>query len=154
MPAIVATADVGRPAAEVFAYTTDPTRFPEWQAGVASGRLDGDGHAGVGARCITVRRIGGAERPSTAELVRLEPPRAWAVRGLDGPIRAAVDVTVEPLDANRSRVAIAVDFTGHGIGKLLVPLVVRREARKEMPANLARLKDRLEDGAHASGGAP
>jgi hypothetical protein len=148
MPPIVAAADVDRPAADVFAYATDPTRFPEWQAGVVSGRLVGDGGGEVvGARCITVRCIGGAERPSTSELVRLEPPRAWAVRGLDGPIRAAVDVTVEPLGAERSRVAIAVDFTGHGIGKLLVPLVVRREARKEMPANVARLKERLEAGA-------
>jgi hypothetical protein len=66
------------------------------------------------------------------------------VRGIDGPIRAAVDVTVEPLGADRSRVSIAVDFAGHGIGKLLVPLVARRQARKEMPANLARLKERLE----------
>jgi uncharacterized protein YndB with AHSA1/START domain len=146
MPPIVATAEVDRPAADVFAYTTDPTRFPEWQAGVVSGHLDGGGD-GIGARCITVRRIGGAERPSTSELVRLEPPRAWAVRGLDGPIRAAVDVTVEPLGADRSKVAIAVDFTGHGIGKLLVPLIVRRQASREMPANLARLKKRLEDGA-------
>jgi uncharacterized protein YndB with AHSA1/START domain len=145
MPPVVATAEIDRPAADVFAYTTDPTRFPEWQAGVVSGRLDGGD--GVGARCTTVRRIGGAERPSTSELVRLEPPRAWAVRGLDGPIRAAVDVTVEPLGADRSRVAIAVDFTGRGIGKLLVPLLVRREARREMPANLARLKERLEAGA-------
>jgi uncharacterized protein YndB with AHSA1/START domain len=141
VPPIVATAVVDRPAADVFAYTTDPTRFPEWQAGVVSGRMDGDE---VGARCVTVRRIGGAERPSTSELVQLEPPRAWAVRGTDGPIRAAVDVTVEPLGADRSKVAIAVDFTGRGIGRLLVPLVVRREARKEMPANLARLKERLE----------
>jgi hypothetical protein len=37
-----------------------------------------------------------------------------------------------------------VDFTGHGIGKVLVPLVVRREARAEMPANLATLKERIE----------
>jgi hypothetical protein len=29
---------------------------------------------------------------------------------------------------------------------VLVPLVVRREARKEMPANLAALKQRLEIG--------
>lgn len=143
MAPIVATAEVERSAADVFAYATDPTRFAEWQAGVVSGRMDG-GSARVGARCVTVRRIGGAERPSTSELVRLEPSRAWAVRGLDGPIRAAVDVTVEPLGDARSRVAIAVDFAGHGIGKVLVPLVVRREARKEMPANLARLKERLE----------
>jgi hypothetical protein len=57
-----------------------------------------------------------------------------------------VDVTVEPLTDLRSRLTIAVDFEGHGIGKVLVPLVVRREARKEMPANLAALKQRLETG--------
>jgi hypothetical protein len=35
-------------------------------------------------------------------------------------------------------------FAGHGIGKLLVPLVVRPNARKEMSANIARLKQQLE----------
>jgi uncharacterized membrane protein len=143
VPPILATAEVDRPAEEVFAYATDPARFPEWQAGVVSGHMDGVG-TGVGARCISVRRIGGAERASTSELVHVDPPRSWSVRGIDGPIRAAVDVTVEAISAKRSRVSIGVDFTGHGIGKLLVPLVVRREARKEMPANLARLKDSLE----------
>jgi carbon monoxide dehydrogenase subunit G len=143
VPPILATAEVDRPADEAFAYATDPVRFPEWQAGVVSGHMDG-GETGVGARCVTVRRIGGAERPSTSELVHADQPRTWSVRGIDGPIRAAVDVTVEPLGADRSRVSIAVDFAGHGIGKLLVPLVVRRQARKEMPANLARLKERLE----------
>lgn len=143
MPPILATAEVDRPAEEVFAYATDPARFCEWQAGVVSGHMDGEG-AGLCGRCITVRRIGGAERASTSELVHVDPPRTWSVRGIDGPIRAAVDVTVEHIGADRSRVSIAVDFTGHGIGRLLVPLVVRREAHKEMPANLARLKERLE----------
>src|SRR3954469_23575256 len=144
MPPIVTTAEVDRPAEDVFAYATDPTRFAEWQNGVVSGRMDGGNSPAVGAHCVTVRRIGGSERASTSELAQLDPPRAWGVRGLDGPIRAGVDVTVEPLDAVRSRIAIAVDFEGHGIGKLLVPLIVRRQARKEMPANLARLKQRLE----------
>ena len=145
MPPITVSTEVDRPAEAAFAYVTDPSRFPEWQAGVVSGHLDGsDGGPGVGARCVTVRRIGGTERASTSELVRLDPPRAWAVRGLDGPIRAAVDVTVEPLGADRSTVAIAVDFTGHGIGKVLVPLLVRRQARREMPANIGRLKERIE----------
>jgi hypothetical protein len=48
-------------------------------------------------------------------------------------------------NGRRSRVTIELDFDGHGVGKLLVPLVVRREARKEMPANLLALKERLED---------
>ena len=42
---------------------------------------------------------------------------------------------------------IEVDFEGHGIGKLLVPLVVRRQAAKEMPTNLQTLKERLEGSA-------
>ncbi|MEP6648506.1 MAG: SRPBCC family protein [Lapillicoccus sp.] len=143
---MVTSIEVGRPAEEVFAYATDPTRFVEWQQGVVGGHMDsGDGRGpAVGDVCVTIRRIGGAERPATSRLVALEPPRAWAVRGIDGPIRAAVDVTVEPLAATGSRLTIAVDFEDHGIGKILVPLMVRREARKEMPGNLANLKIRLE----------
>jgi hypothetical protein len=43
-----------------------------------------------------------------------------------------------------SRLTITVDFEGHGIGKLLVRLLVRRQAQKEMPANVANLKRHLE----------
>jgi hypothetical protein len=68
----------------------------------------------------------------------------WGVRGVDGPIRASVDVTVESLAKSLTQLTISVDFEGHGIGKVLVPLVVRRQARKEMPTNLAALKQRLE----------
>jgi hypothetical protein len=88
----------------------------------------------------------------TSEVTHIDPPRTWGVRGIDGPIRAAVDVTVDPLDGEeRSRVTIAIDFTGHEIGKLLVPLVVRPQARNEMPTNLQRLKERLEGGCCVSG---
>jgi hypothetical protein len=100
----------------------------------------------VGAKWVTTRRIGGVSRPSTSELVHIDPPRAWGVRGTDGPIRAAVDVLVEPVTGSRSRLTISVDFTGYGIGKILVPLMVRREARKEMPDNIAALKRLIEEG--------
>jgi hypothetical protein len=150
MPPIVTSADIERPAAEVFAYATDPTRFSEWQKGVVDGYLDGPANGtqtpAVGAKCVTTRRIGGSTRPSTSELVHIDPPKAWGVRGIDGPIRAAVDVVVEPVTDSRSRLTISVDFTGHGIGKILVPLIVRREARKEMPDNMAALKRRMETG--------
>ena len=106
--------------------------------------MDSPGPPAVGARCLTTRRIGGAERPSTSQVTHVDPPRAWGVRGVDGPIRAIVDLTVEPLTDSRSRLTIAVDFEGHGIGKVLVPLIVRREARAEMPTNLAALKNRTE----------
>jgi hypothetical protein len=80
--------------------------------------------------------------------VTVSPPRSWAVRGVDGPVRGMVKGTVEPLDDNaRSRVTIELNFEGHGIGMLLVPLVVRRQAQKELPTNLRNLKERLESGA-------
>lgn len=81
----------------------------------------------------------------TTEIIEYDPPHRWADRGLDGRIRAIVAVTVEPLsDRSRSRLTIALDFAGHGIGKLLVPLVVRRQAAREMPEHMSRLKQRLE----------
>lgn len=148
MPPIITSAEIDRPAAEVFAAATDPARFKDWQKGVVDGHMDGpaDGSQppAAGARCVTTRRIGGAERPSISELVRYDPPKAWGVQGIDGPIRATVDVLVEPLTDSRSRLTISVDFTGHGIGKVLVPLMVRREARKEMPENMAALKQLIE----------
>src|SRR6266699_90072 len=150
MAPIVTSAEIGRPAAEVFAYATDPARFSQWQEGVVDGHMDGPADdtqtPAVGAKCVTTRRIGGANRPSPAELVHIDPPRTWGVRGTDGPIRAAVDVLVEPVTGSRSRLTISVDFTGYGIGKILVPLMIRREARKEMPANMTALKQKMEAG--------
>jgi len=69
---------------------------------------------------------------------------------MEGPIRATGQRQRRALDQRtRSRVTIDIDFEGHGIGKVLVPLLVRRGAQKEMPENLRRLKQRLESGASA-----
>jgi uncharacterized protein YndB with AHSA1/START domain len=144
MAPVVASIEVARPPGEVFAYVTDPTTFPEWQQGVVSGHLDGV-PTRVGSRCTTIRKIGGAEREVHTEITECDPPRRWADRGIDGPIRAIVAVTVQPLaNGSHSRVTIEVDFTGHGIGKLLVPLVVRRQAAGEMPENMRRLRQVLQ----------
>jgi uncharacterized protein YndB with AHSA1/START domain len=144
MAPVTVSTDIDRSAADVFAYATDPTRFHEWQNGVVDGHMANTGVPKVGDRCLTSRRIGGAVRPSTSKVTHIDPPHRWGVHGVDGPIRAIVDVTVEPLDEARSRLTIAVDFEGHGIGKVLVPLMVRRQAAKEMPANLTALKQQLE----------
>jgi uncharacterized protein YndB with AHSA1/START domain len=144
MGSIVTKVDVERKADEVFAYVTDPDHFPEWQANVTGGHLEG-GEPVVGAKCLTRRKIGGRERDVTSRLTVFDPPRSWAVHGEDGPIRATVNVTVEPIaDRDASTVTIDLDFEGHGIGKLLVPLMVVPQSRREMQANLARLKTNLE----------
>lgn len=144
MAPIVSTIEIARPPEEVFPYVIDPSTFPEWQRGVASGRMDA-APLGVGSKCTTMRKIGGGEREIVTEITAYEPPRRWADHGISGPIRALVEVLVEPLDGGaRSRVTIELDFEGHGIGKALVPLFVRRQAEREMPVNMANLKQRLE----------
>jgi uncharacterized protein YndB with AHSA1/START domain len=151
MAPIVTSIEIARSQAEVFSYVTDPSTFSEWQAGVMSGSIEGGKSATVGSKCTTVRRIGGAERAVASEVTKVDPPASWAVHGVDGPIRAIVDVTVEPLsESARSRVTIELEFEGHGIGKLLVPVFVRRQARNEMVANCQRLKERLEATSSAS----
>ena len=41
---------------------------------------------------------------------------------------------------------LELDLQGHGLGKLIAPLA-RRDARKQVPQDQARLKERLESGA-------
>jgi carbon monoxide dehydrogenase subunit G len=143
--AISTSIEVDRPAPEVFAYVTDPSRFSEWQNGVVDGHHVGRIPASVGDKCVNTRKIGMAKRQVTSEITRIDPPRSWSVRGVGGPVRAAVDVHVEPTGGGeRSKVTITLDFDGHGIGRLLVPLVIRPQAAKEMSANMRRLKQRLE----------
>jgi uncharacterized protein YndB with AHSA1/START domain len=143
MATIVTEVEVARTADEVFAYVTDPDHFGEWQANVTGGHLEG-GEPVVGALCLTRRRIGGRERDVTSRLTLFDPPREWSVRGEDGPIRATVKVSVLPVTPTSSKVRIDLDFEGHGLGKLLVPLVVVPQSRKEMQRNMVRLKANLE----------
>jgi hypothetical protein len=60
-------------------------------------------------------------------------------------VRGNVRGRVEPLDNDtRSRVTIELELEGHGIGRLLLPLFVRRKAQEEMPRNMQLLKNHLE----------
>src|SRR5579864_9752220 len=116
MAPITASVEVACSPQTTFAYVTDPSRFGEWQENVTAGHMDGAGPHGVGAICHTTRRIGFAERPVTSEITHVDRPRTWTVRGIDGPIRARVNVTVGALDdPHRSALTISIDFEGHGI---------------------------------------
>ena len=143
MAPIITTVEIDRPPEVVFPYVIDPRTFPAWQLAVLKGTLDRG--VDVGAICSTTRKIGGGPREIHSRITEYDPPNRWADHGIDGPIRGVVSVDVRPLDdGRRSRVTLTVDFEGHGIGKVLIPLVVRRQAAREMPSNARRLKAVLE----------
>jgi uncharacterized protein YndB with AHSA1/START domain len=148
MAPIVASVEISRTPEDVFAYITDPSHLPEWQESVVRVKTDASAPTGGGSRSVITRRVGPREIDMTTEIAGLDPPTSWRVRGVDGPVRGNVKGTIEPLDDGaRSRVTLDLDFEGHGIGKLLVPLVVRRQAQKELPMNVQKLKERLESAA-------
>jgi uncharacterized protein YndB with AHSA1/START domain len=148
MPAIKESVDIARRPEDVFSYVTDPSHLPEWQESAVSVRPVGDALLGVGSRVVITRRIGRREIPMTTEVTELDPPRSWRLDGVDGPVRGHVKGTIEPLgDGERSRLTLSLDFETHGIGRLVVPLVLRPYARKEMPRNEQTLKTLLEGGA-------
>jgi uncharacterized protein YndB with AHSA1/START domain len=146
MGAIVETIEIARRPEDVFSYVTDASQFPDWQESVVAARREDDAPLAVGARTLVTRRVGRRAVSTTEEVTELHRPRRWGFRGVGGiPVTGIANGTIEPLDGGkRSRVTIALEFEGHGIGRLLVPLVVRRQARKQLPRTQQQLKVMLE----------
>lgn len=139
MSKLVSTLDIARPPEEVFAFATDPLRFPRWQRDVLEVHMLGE------KRFATIRRFAGAERTQVQEITHSDPPHFWGARGTDGPIRASATITIEPIaEGMASRVTFTLDFEGHGMGVPLLP-VVRRQAAKSAPFSYRNLQELLEN---------
>ena len=147
MAPIIHSVEIARSPQDVFAYMDDLARHGEWQDTIVSTRVDTEGPTRVGTRATDTRRVPGGQRAIGYEITEHDPPRKAAFRGVDGPVRPVGTVTVEPVgDGSRSRLTLQLDFEGHGLGILLTP-IVRSQARRQVPKDHARLKERLETGA-------
>lgn len=147
MAPITNSVEIARSPEDVFAYVTDTSRFTEWQVAVVSTRLLDDGPMKVGSKLSLTRKMGKREQTFTTELTEWNPPQSYAFRGIDGPVRPIGKGKLEPVDeGKRTRFTFEIDFEGHGIGKVLVPLVVKRQAKTEIVESHEALKKRLEGG--------
>jgi uncharacterized membrane protein len=147
MAPFTASIDVDRSQEDVYAYLSDLGRHGEWQSQIQEVTVETEGPTRVGTRARERRKPAhGPATTTTYEITEMEPPRKAGFRGIDGPVRVAGTVTVEPAGEG-SRVTLDIDLTAHGlIGKLLTP-IARRELRKQVPLDQQRLKERLEAGA-------
>jgi uncharacterized membrane protein len=143
---IVETTEINRTPQEVFAYLDQLDRHGEWQANIVSTKVETEGATRVGSRATDRRRVPGGQRDITYEITEYDPPRRVSFQGVNGPVRPRGTVTVEPAGESASRYRIEFDLVGHGLGKLIAPLA-RRDARRRIPEDLARFKQRLEAGA-------
>ncbi|MGI8631885.1 MAG: SRPBCC family protein [Solirubrobacterales bacterium] len=142
MAPIVESIEIASPPEAVFAYLSHPENLARWQEGVVEARLVSDGPLGEGSLSEVTRHMGPRVRTLTVRYTRFDPPRGWALRGIDGPVRPLPQISIEPAEGG-SRVTFELDFEGHGLGRLL-RLLVRRQAKRELPVNLANAKRQLE----------
>jgi uncharacterized membrane protein len=147
MAQIVESIEIARSPEEVFAYIDDLERHGEWQSQIVSVRRDTLGPTAVGTRATDVRRTPMGKQSVTYEITEHDPPRRAAFRGLNGPVRPVGTVVVEPVGDGRSKVTLELDLEGHGLLGMLVAPMARSQARKEVPQDQQRLKERLEAGA-------
>ena len=144
MAPIVESVEINRRPEDVFAYLDDLARHKEWDDQIVETQVETEGATRVGTRATDTRKTPMGKQKVAYEISEHDPPRRSAFRGVSGPVRPVGTVTVEPVDGGaRSRVTIEIELVGHGIGKLLAPLA-NRDARKHVPDNQAKLKERLE----------
>ena len=143
---ITNSVEIERPQAEVFAYLDELDKHSEWQESLVASKMLTDGPVRVGTRAVDTRKVPGGPRDMSYEITEYDPPNRSSWKGLDGPVRASGTVTVEPLSETRSRVTVAFDLKGHGLGVLFAPFA-RSQARKQVPNDQAKLKELLESRA-------
>ena len=126
------TIEIARAPEEVFAYLTDVSNLPAWQAGVQSATLR-DG------RIEESRSLLGRQLQTTLEIVEHEEPRLFTLHALDSPVPFTVRHELEPAAGGTLLTVTAEgDVPGFAAGLLA------RAAEKQIRKDFERLKQILE----------
>lgn len=135
---------ISRPRAEVFAYLVDPTNLPDWQRGVDSVRIEGDGSSELGTRFLQSGTFLGIRLESTLEIAELELDQLLTVRAVSGPVRLRVRHALDDA-AGGTRLTVELEAEPDGPLPLPGPLLARAVERKTR-SDFAKLRRVLEAG--------
>jgi len=143
MSAISGSIDIAQPPDAVFAYVADVRRRAEWQGAVERIEVQTPDVVGVGLEVLETRRVPGGPRTFRWRVTECEPSTSWGFRGVDNPVNAIARMTFALDGGAGTRASFEIDFEAHGFGKLIAAFA-RRGTRREVPRDLARLKEQLE----------
>ena len=140
------TVVIDRPIGEVFAYVTDQTNTPNWQAGLVEMQRTTPGPIGIGTKHTGVRSFLGRRMELANEYVAYEPGRLVTFRTTSGPpLEASYLFEAVP---GGTRLTSRVELQGAGLFGLLEPVIgagLRREMKAALPALKALLENRSAD---------
>jgi uncharacterized protein YndB with AHSA1/START domain len=127
----------------VFDYVSTPENDPRWVP--ASLRHEMLSPAPMRVGSITEEDVWflGRRMRYAWEITQYEPPTAFALRSISGPIPATIHVLLESLDGARTKVTLVAEVQLRGVYKPMV-LVMRWVAQRQFGTQLRTLKNLLE----------
>ncbi len=131
---------IRRPIGEVFGFVSGPENLRRWRGGVAGATQACRGPMGLGAMVEVLRD--GTTDAECWEVIEYEPPRALAVRLLDGSDFLQCRYTLQNVEGC-TRLTLEV-YSGAGISPEPSPLL-QQAAERRLEADLARLREVLEN---------
>ncbi|GAA1192607.1 putative membrane protein [Kitasatospora gansuensis] len=136
--------DVDVPLHTAYNQWTQFEEFPKFMEGVEEVRQIDDRHT----RWRT--SIAGAEREFDAEIVDQLADERVSWRTVGGEVQQMGTVTFHPIDADRTRVSLAMDFQPHGMAEKVGDMLGILDRR--VKGDLKRFKGFIEERGQESGG--
>ena len=134
-------ADVDTSIDQTFDYVTDQDLVAEWNDHVQSVSVIGGGQVGVGSQLVQHRRRGNREFDLNFTVIAHEPPHRHIVTGRVFGVDTTMAFTFAEHESG-TRVTMTASVIGHGVRRLLAP-VVAREMHKSTESAVAALEERL-----------
>src|ERR687889_2274091 len=140
------SATIDQPVDRVFEYVTTPENDPTWVPASLSHEMLSPAPMRVGS--ITEEDVWflGRRMRYAWEIIQYEPPTAFALRSISGPIPATIRVLLESLDGARTKVILIGEVQMRGTYKPM-KVVMRQVARRQLGTQLRTLKNLLESQA-------
>jgi uncharacterized membrane protein len=137
------SAEIPRPAVEVFAFLSNLENLPRWQSCVLRAELTTPEPIGVGSKAVVERRMFGQQIVADLAVTSYEPPHRVVLETEASGVSVEASVEVEELDNGRSRVTFGMATQATSFFMKAVEPMVAEAAEADIEASLARLKEVL-----------
>jgi uncharacterized membrane protein len=137
------SATIDQPVDRVFDYVSSPENDPTWVPASLRHKMLSPAPMRLGS--ITEEDVWflGKRMRYAWEITQYDPPTAFALRSISGPIPATIRVLLESLDGARTKVILVGEVRLRGVYKPM-ELVMRGVARRQFGTQLRKLKNLLE----------
>lgn len=132
---------INKPLATVFAYASNNSNSPKWQAGVESVIEEGPANT-IGSKYTEVRKFMGQEMKSTFEITAFNANSKFSAKVIKGPVPFEVTVTFEA-SGNGTKMTTRVEGEPKGFFKVAEG-ALKGQLEKSLEEDGNRLKGILE----------